>query len=198
MPRKVSGGAAGSGPILEGIPPSASGMGYLGAGQQLSCVRRAVRWARAPDPVVLWPIAHVVLRSTGRISWNHVCRLGFQRLCEEAEGCETLYARVLSREAEDLRCSAAQNVVSSGMTTSRQFGTCRRRHGSPGDQKRQAGQKDACFFKNTTRTIERSDVSFSFVSGTAVRIVLGQNTRPAGQSPSQQKVGCQGIGCGCS
>ena len=111
------------------------------------------------------------------------------------ERCGTVYARVMQR-ARELKVARGpvappENVVSSGMTTSRQFGTCRRRDGSPGDQKRQAGQRDGGFFKNTTRTIERSDVSVSFVSSTAARVVLGQKTRPQGRS-SFPSIGSQG------
>ena len=94
------------------------------------------------------------------------------------ERCGTVYARVMQR-ARELKVARGpvappENVVSSGMTTSRQFGTCRRRDGSPGAPQRQAGQKDASFVQKCTRTIERSDVSLSFVSSTAARVVLGQ------------------------
>ena len=103
---------------------------------------------------------------------------GCEKRLRAVRRCMHVFCRVKQR---DNRLGVPKTWCTSGMTTSRQFGTCRRRDGSPGDQKRQAGQRDGCFFKNTTRTIERSDFSLSFISSTAARVVVGQNTRPTGR-----------------
>ena len=105
-----------------------------------------------------------------------------------ARRCMHVFCRVKQSKID---AEVPKTWCTSGLTTSRQFGTCRRRDGSPGALKRQAGRGDACFFKNTTRTIERSDVSVSFVSSTAARVVLGQNTHPT-RPLSFPSIGSQG------
>ena len=68
----------------------------------------------------------------------------------------------------------------------RSFGTCRCQDGSPGAQKRQRGQGDASLIsKKYPHDTANSPVTMIFVSGTAARVVLGQNKRPTGPPPSQ-------------
>ena len=160
---------------MQRVPASGRQLCYPMSGASLGIACRADRrrpksryWAKRP------------FRGAPRILLLTLWCMGSRRQEESAVKISALLRTFLGRSRAVILAGRSPSTTTSRGTRP-SFGTCSQGDGSPCDPKPQAGQRRRVFlFKNTTRTIERSDFSLSFVPGTAARVVLGQTTHITG------------------
>ena len=143
-------------------------------------------------PGVLCQSPMLRLRGAGAETSNALRCGGSLATALKDTGCGTLCVRVIARarEARNKVMDRVNVVCGCDLTPFRYLSSPGRllaRPKTPG-----GGKETRLRFKNTRTIGHTRPLSSLFVSGTAERVVPGQNTLLTGTRPSQQNAGCQG------